>query len=132
MSLHQQIITSLRKIHEDQRDPVAVIIDQHTDQELCWILFGNFRGVAGNERGMALSPGGLAVMQCYFKVYEVRFDPLPLYSAKHVLFLDRISRLPWSIDSDGHLWHMDAEFAMRAKLVGDLDALMTAFEPTNK
>ncbi len=132
MSTHQKIVSALRKIHEEKRDPIAVIIDQHTDDEMCRILFGNYRGVMGQEKGLALTSGGLAIMQCYFRVYEVRFDPAPLYNAKHILFLDRISRLPWTVDIEGHLWHMDAEFAMRAKLVGDLDALMTAFTSTSK
>lgn len=128
MTIQRQIISALRAQHKLKPDPVVgTQIDQSTDDELCRHLFSNYRGAPGRERGLFLSEGGFAVMQGYFRFYKVQFDPAPIYNARHVLFLDRTCKMPWSVDNDGILWLMDAEFAMRAKLVGDLDAFMQAF-----
>lgn len=130
MTIQRQLISALRAQHKKKPDRVVgTLIDQSTDDELCRMLFANYRGTKGRERGLHLSQGGLAVMQGYFKLYPVYFDPTPIYNARHVLFFDRICKLPWAVDKDGVLWLMDAEFAMRAKLVGDLDAFMSAFAP---
>lgn len=130
MSIQRQIITALRERHIVTPYVNGAIIDSSTDNELIRMIFANYRGVDGQERGLAMTQGGLVLMRAYFQVYPVTFDPVPYYNAKQVLYLDRTLRLPWAIDYSGTLWSMDPEFAMRAKLVGDLDTLITAFANT--
>lgn len=127
MDLHLRIIAAIRTQHEKAPKPAGAIIDDYTDEELVRIIFANFRGGTYNSRGLRLTNGGLAIVQSYFTIYKVQFDPVPVYNAKHILFLDRTCRMPWCIDNEGTLWTMDPELAMRAKLVGNLDTLVGAF-----
>lgn len=128
MNLHLRIIGAIRLQHEKGAQPAGAVFDDLTDEELVRVVFANFRGgLLSKGRGLRLTNGGLAIMQSYFTVYKVQFDPVPVYNARHILFLDRIARMPWTIDHEGSLWTMDAQLAMRAKLVGDLDTLITAF-----
>jgi hypothetical protein len=127
MDLHLRIITAVRLQHDKAPKPAGSIIDDYTNEELIRIIFANFRGGTYNRRGLRLTNGGLAIMQSYFTVYKVCFNPVPVYNARHILYLDRICRMPWCIDNEGSLWTMEAELAMRAKLVGNLDTLVSAF-----
>lgn len=128
MDLHLQIIRAVRQQHEKAAQPAGAVFDDLSDDELVRVIFANYRGgLLSKGRGLRLTPGGLAIMQSYFTVYKVEFDPVPIYNAKHILFLDRAAHMPWAIDPEGSLWTMEAQLAMRAKLVGDLDVLVNAF-----
>ena len=130
MDLHLRIIAAVRQQHERGPQPAGAVFDELADVEMVRVMFANYRGgLLSKGRGLRLTNGGLAIMQSYFTVYKVQFEPVPVYNARHILFLDRIARMPWAIDHEGKLWTMDAQLAMRAKLVGDLDTLITAFLP---
>jgi hypothetical protein len=53
---------------------------------------------------------------------EQGFVPKP----SHLLFFDRSCTMPWYLDSRV-LILFEAQLAMRAKLVGDINQLLTAF-----
>lgn len=128
MDLHLRIISAIRLQHDKAAKPAGAVFDDLSNDELVRVVFANYRGgLLSKGRGLRLTPGGLAIMQSYFTVYKVEFDPVPVYNARHILFLDRVARMPWAIDPEGSLWTMDSQLAMRAKLVGDLDTLINAF-----
>jgi hypothetical protein len=127
MIQHVLITNAIRKAHKADPHPAATIIEPMDDREMCRLLFANYRGpTSGDAKGLRLTQGGLAIMSVFFKAYEVKFlDPL-LITGRHLLYLDRICKMPWHIDIDV-LTLFDPDMAMKAKLAGDIDALIQCF-----
>jgi hypothetical protein len=100
-----------------------------TDEEIIRMMFTNIRSGTSEIKGLQLSQGGLAVMKSFFRSYIVSFPDQPTFSSRHILYLDRMCKMPWS--ADAHLpvtiTFFEADLAMKAKLVGNLDILLTAF-----
>lgn len=109
--------------------PAGVVLDDLDDYTLLRTLFKNYRGGnPGEDHGLCLSLGGLAIMASYFQSYHVPVPEGYSPTAKHLLYFDRVCSMPWYLDDFHGLVLFEAELAMRAKLVGDIDALLTAFE----
>ena len=68
-------------------------------------------------------------MRSYFRKYELVFPDQQIFSSRHILYMDRMCRMPWHASPMLPITIVlfEADLAMRAKLVGDLDALMEAF-----
>jgi hypothetical protein len=101
-----------------------------SDEELARMMFSNYRGRSFQDaRGLLLSQGGYAIMSSFFRQYPVVFPDQLTFSSRHILYLDRTCRMPWRYDNTlpVTITFFEPDLAMRAKLVGDLDTLMTAF-----
>lgn len=100
-----------------------------TDEEVIRMMFVNFRNGNEHKQGLQLSRGGLAVMSSFFKKFEVVFPDQPTFSSRHILYLDRTCKMPWYATNflPITITFFEADLAMRAKLVGDLDILLNAF-----
>lgn len=135
MSVHSLIIAALRKAYK--ANPIAGfdVLEDDDDGFVIRHLFQNYRCSDGQESGLNLSPAGHLVIGRYFRQWQVNLTS-STFNSRDVLWLDRVCRMPYHIivvDVDGGtkaitLFLMEAELAMRAKLVGNLDALKTAFE----
>jgi len=93
------------------------------------MMFSNIRYGDGDLRGLQLTQGGLAIMQSFFKSYRVEFPDQATFSSRHILYLDRMCQMPWWAVSTlpVTITFFEPGLAMKAKLVGDLDILLTAF-----
>lgn len=129
MSIHYQIVNVIRKNHALTPKVAATLIDQMTDDEVIRMMFSNIRNGDGDMRGLQLTQGGLAIMQSFFKAYRVEFPDQQTFSSRHILYLDRICKMPWSATPilPVTITFFEPGLAMKAKLVGDLDILLTAF-----
>lgn len=130
MSVHYPIVAAIRKANEAKPVKHASEIPGMTDDEVIRTMFKNFRG--GNEdalHGLQLSQGGLAIMSSFFRKYEVVFPDQQTFSSRHILYLDRQCSMPWYATNylPITVTFFEADLAMRAKLVGDLDILLNAF-----
>jgi hypothetical protein len=130
MSIHYLIVGAIRKAYEVNPVKHVSEITNMTDDELIRMMFSNLRG--GNEdskHGLRLSQGGLAIMTSFFKKFEVVFPDQQTFSSRHVLYLDRHCSMPWHANNylPITVTFFEADLAMRAKLVGDLDILLDAF-----
>lgn len=134
MSVHSLIVNTLRKAYKANPIVGYDVLEDDDDNFLIRHLFMNYRSAEGQESGLRLSEHGQLVITKYFKQWQVNLTA-STFGSREILWLDRICRMPYYIiirDRDGDAWHitlflMEAELAMRAKLVGNLDALKTAF-----
>lgn len=130
MSIHYLIVAAIRKAYDANPLKHANEIPNMTDEEIIRMMFKNFRG--GNDdakHGLQLSQGGLAIMSGFFKKYEIVFPDQQTFSSRHILYLDRQCGMPWHANNYLPITviFFEADLAMRAKLVGDLDILLNAF-----
>lgn len=100
-----------------------------TDEEVIRMMFVNYRGGNEQKHGLQLSQGGLAIMSSFFKKFDVVFPDQQVFSSRHILYLDRMCKMPWYATNylPITITFFEGELAMRAKLVGDLDILLDAF-----
>lgn len=93
------------------------------------MMFSNIRNGGGETRGLQLTQGGLAVMSSFFKSWKIEFPNQTVFSSRHILYLDRACSMPWYATNllPVTITFFEPDLAMRAKLVGDLDILLTAF-----
>lgn len=119
----------IRKAIETRTHPCASEIPNMTDEEVIRMMFVNFRGGNDHKRGLQLSQGGVAIMSTYFKKFTVVFPDQQTFSSRHILYLDRRCTMPWFATNllPIEITFFEADLAMRAKLVGDLDILLDAF-----
>lgn len=129
MSIHYHIVQAIRKANEAKPTVFATDIPNLTDEELIRSMFVNFRNGNEHKRGLQLSQGGRAIMGTFFKKFEVVFPEQTTFSSRHILYLDRTCSMPWHATNllPITITFFEADLAMRAKLVGDLDVLLTAF-----
>ena len=129
MSVHYPIIGAIRKANAEKPVKHASEIPGMTDEEVIRMMFVNFRGGNENKQGLQLSQGGLAIMSSFFKKHVVVFPDQTIFSSRHILYLDRACRMPWHATNylPITITFFEADLAMRAKLVGDLDTLLQAF-----
>lgn len=129
MSVHYVIVAAIRKAMEDKPVAAASQLPGMSDEEIIRMMFVNFRGGNDNKHGLQLSQGGLAIMSSYFKKFEVVFPDQQIFSSRHILYLDRMCRMPWYTTNylPITIQLFEPDLAMKAKLVGDLDTLIQAF-----
>lgn len=134
MSVHSLIVNALRKAYE--ANPIAGfdVLEDDDHNFVIRHLFQNYRNANGHESGLRLSESGQLIVSKYFKQWQVNLTA-QAFGSRELIWLDRQCTMPWYIivePVDGGtvkltLMLMERELAMRAKLVGDLDALKTAF-----
>lgn len=129
MSIHQSLVGAIRRAHGAKPHPAATTIETMTDEEVIRMMFTNLRSGDGVWRGLQLSQGGLAIMETFFRSFPVVFPDQQTFSSRHILYLDRMCAMPWSASPmlPVTITFFEPDLAMRAKLVGDLDVLLTAF-----
>jgi len=129
VSVHKLLVGAIRKSHATLPKPAATIIDGMTDDEVIRMMFSNIRNGEGTMRGLQLTPGGLAIMNSFFKSWQIVFPDQQTFSSRHILYLDRVCSMPWYATPllPITITFFEPDLAMRAKLVGDLDILLTAF-----
>jgi hypothetical protein len=96
-------------------NPLKKMIEGKSTQEICQLIFKNYRGDPSKAKGLKLSEVGLQLMKSFFKGYDV---PMPEgYKVKlpHLLYLDRISTLPYFINNKCFTT-FDSDLAMMLKL----------------
>ena len=129
MSIHGALVQAIRKANDVKPSAASSMFPGMTDEEIIRMMFTNIRSGTSELKGLQLSQGGLAVMKSFFRSYIVSFPDQPTFSSRHILYLDRMCKMPWS--ADAHLpvtiTFFEADLAMKAKLVGNLDILLTAF-----
>jgi hypothetical protein len=130
VSLHHHLVRLIIEANQKTPSAAGAVLPGMSDDEVMRMIFDNLRTGAGNEiRGLKLSQGGLALMTTYFKAYPIVFEDQQIFSSRHILYLDRTCKMPWHADAflPITITFFEPELAMRAKLVGDLDLLMSAF-----
>ena len=129
MSIHFPIIAAIRKANEAKPHACASQIPGMTDEEVIRTMFVNYRGGTEHKQGLQLSQGGVAIMSSFFKKFVVTFPDQQIFSSRHILYLDRACSMPWYATPflPIEITFFEADLAMRAKLVGDLDILLDAF-----
>jgi hypothetical protein len=130
VSIHYPIVAAIRKANDAKPVKHASEIPGMTDEEVIRMMFVNFRNGNEHKHGLQLSQGGLAIMSSFFKKFVVTFPDQTTFSSRHILYLDRKCTMPWYATNflPIEITFFEADLAMRAKLVGDLDILLTAFE----
>lgn len=129
MSVHGRLIDAIRKSNNASPKPAATLINTMTDDEVIRMIFSNIRNGDGQMRGLQLTQGGLAIMESFFKSFKVVFPDQQTFSSRHILYLDRMCSMPWFATPmlPVTITFFEPDLAMKAKLVGDLDILLTAF-----
>lgn len=134
MSVHHLILNRLKLAYEENPSPGFDALKDLDDIVIIRSLFQNYRNSDGLEAGLRLSPTGQLIISNYFKQWKIKLTA-KTFDSRDLLWLDRVCSLPWFMDTpiqnpthiDITLYLMEAELAMRAKLVGDFNALKTAF-----
>lgn len=69
-------------------------------------------------------------MESFFRAYRIVFPDQQTFSSRHILYLDRMCSMPWFASPllPVTITFFEPDLAMKAKLVGDLDILLTAFD----
>ena len=127
INIHSQLFAIMRDLQKSKNSILAKDIETAKDEELYRRYFINFRKSENNTRGLRLSYEGLVVIREFFDYYEIPLNEGFSIKGKHLIFLDQICTLPFYISSKTFIL-FEKELAMRAKLVGDLDILISAFE----
>lgn len=129
MGTHTRVIETLKQMQSVNQNPLCLDLELDTTETLLRKYFLNYRGGdPENARGLRLTDSGLLVMRCFFKAYDIELQSDYKPRNKHVVYLDRHCRMPWHLKAN-HLVFFETEMAFRAKLVGDLDLLVSAFQP---
>lgn len=127
MISHEQLVDAVRAAQAKRLLTEFEELFLEDDHYIVRALFSNYREVApGESKGLRLSPIGIAVMQKFFQNWTVHLPEDYIVKSRHVLYLDRITTMPWYLDGP-LLILFEPELAMRAKLVGDIDSLISAF-----
>jgi hypothetical protein len=125
-SVHKRIADILREDWPKKVIRFDINPEILPDSALFRLLFQNVRTSDGCIKGLRLTKDGLRLLrtrfQCWAIMMEKGFAPKP----NHLLFFDRTCTMPWYLDSYV-LILFEPQLAMRAKLVGDIDQLLTAF-----
>ncbi len=117
----------LGRIRQEQRKDFGPFADK-TDTEIYHLLFANLRKSTSGVKGLRLTHMGLTIMESCFVAWTLKLPKRFVLLPKHLLFFDRTCTMPWFLDTK-ILVLFEAELAMRAKLVGNIDHLLTAFTP---
>lgn len=108
----------------EQEHPLRSLVDGLTTQEVCYLIFHSYRGNEESARGLRLSEVGLQLLKTFFKCYHVQMPAGYAIKLPHLLYLDRVSKMPyWLSDKDVVLF--DTELGVMLKMSdGSLDGLI--------
>ena len=127
-NIHANIFEIIRKIQKVKKLAIAAEVETLTNEDLYRKYFLNFRRSDDTmTRGLRLTHEGFTVIKEFFDHYEIPIQEKFHITSKHILFLDRSCTLPFYISSKQFIL-FERELAMRAKLIGDFDVLIEAFE----
>ena len=122
MGIHSEILNYIRNKCVEMNHPMNTMI-LSDDNEVLRQLFLNYRFCKGTSKGMRLSNLGLMFAKMNFDCWTIELDGKFKTKPKHVIFLDRYSKMPYHLFGTD-LTLFDKEFALQLKLIGDLDAFM--------
>lgn len=123
--MHQKIAELLVQQAKSSGSPLLSLLEGKDIQEVCFTIFQTYRGSAGRSaKGMRLSDVGLQLMKAFFKCYEVKLAPAYKISSPHLIYLDRVNKMPYWLNSS-YCCMFDSELAMMLRLAdGDIQTLI--------
>ena len=128
MSTHVEVINLLKRMQAENQNPLCFDLELDSVDTLIRKYFLNYRGGdSDNTRGLRLTDSGLITMRCFVKAYDIELQSDYKPRNRHVVYLDRRCKMPWHLKAN-HLTLFEAEMAFKAKLVGDLDLLVSSFQ----
>jgi hypothetical protein len=129
MTIQVKIADLLIAQFTESDNPLKAMIEGKTTQEVCQLIFISFRGAQGTAKGLKLSDVGLQLLKTCVQSYDIFLGEGAKVKLPHLLYLDRISKLPYYIDNKSPikkvLTTFDSELAMMLKLAdGKIDTLI--------
>jgi hypothetical protein len=132
MTIQTKIAELLVAQFNESGNPLKSIIDGKTTHEICQLIFVNYRGTLDSIKGLRLSDTGLQLMQCHIQAYHVNLGEAYRVKLQHLLYLERVSKLPYHLQDskvlslgDKFFITFDGELAMMLKLAdGKIDTLI--------
>lgn len=119
------LIDYIRKSASEQENAVTKLLLGKTNADVVRKMFKNYRGRGEKARGLRLSSFGLALMQPYFKCYEITLPEGKVLDGAELIYLEHASKLPYYIGEKNQLLMFDAELSIRIKLCdGDIKTLI--------
>jgi hypothetical protein len=134
MTTHQLIAGALRNAYQLQPMVGWEILKDPDTNVILRKVFSNYRRFDKEEAGLRLTHEAQTLFRIYFQQWPVHLIA-DNFASREVLFLDRTCAMPWYVEIGEHdgyhlkltLYLMERDFAMKAKLVGHMNSLMTAF-----
>lgn len=111
MNLQQRIAQILLAQATAQEHPLKSLIEGQTINQICHTIFHSYRGNTQGARGLRLSDLGLQLMKTFFKSHEVKLVGGYEVTLPHLLYLDRVSTMPYWLNDD-HMCTFDSDLAM--------------------
>jgi hypothetical protein len=106
--------------------PLKNMIVGKDTQEICQLIFKNYRGDPCSAKGLKLSEVGLQLMKSFFKGYDIPMAEGYKVKLPHLLYLDRVSTLPYFINNK-MFTTFDSDLAMMLRLSdGKIETLIEA------
>jgi hypothetical protein len=132
MNIQNQIAELLVKQFTESGNPLKSMIDGLSTREICQLIFASYRGSSGEAKGLRLSDEGLQLMKCHIQAYNVNLGEAYRMKLPHLLYLERVSKLPYHILNANTMalgekvfTTFDSELAMMLKLAdGKIDTLI--------
>jgi len=127
--IHINFLNYIKKKCKETEHPFNTMLQSDDDSALLRQFFLNYR--EGNSaKGLRLSNLGLQMAKIHFASWDIILDGSWKPKSKHVIFLDRYSKMPYHLCGN-MLTLFDKQFALHLKLIGDLDVFMQS-ETFNK
>lgn len=132
MTIQIKIAELLVAQFNESGNPLKSLIDGKTTREICQLIFVNYRGTLDSIKGLRLSDVGLQLMLCHIQAYRVNLGEAYCVKLPHLLYLERVSKLPYFLPEAKPLslgekvfTSFDGELAMMLKLAdGKIDTLI--------
>jgi len=121
--LQTAIIALIREALVSGDNPLDEAYSMRSDEELARDVFYSYRGPGTDGSGnLRLTMFGLGALQKVYECYEIEFKKGYVLSAKDMLKMDRLCRLPYWVEVKiPKMLVFDAEFATFANMLqGDL------------
>lgn len=114
--IHEKILKYVReKEPSNPEEEVYKLINGLPDIVLLRFIFSNYRiDDQGIGRGLKLTENGLNLLRLFFNGYEVKRTE-EIITAKHLLYFDTMSRMPYYIGKDKFVI-FDGFFCIKLKL----------------
>lgn len=123
-TIHQKIAELLVQQADQTQSPLKGLLEDKDPQQVCHLIFASYRGNSELAKGMRLSDEGLQLMKAFFKSYEVKLIGGYKITAPHLIYLDRVNRMPYWLNNE-YATFFDSELAMMLKLVdGSIQGLI--------
>lgn len=116
MSLHQKIAKAVIAQAEVTQSPLCGLLEGKDVKQVCHTIFASYRASSeGSNKGLRLSDAGLQLMKAFFKCYDVPLAPGYKQKLPHLIYMDRVSRMPYWMN-DKYCAMFDSELAMMLRL----------------